>query len=176
MFLKLALLLSLALFVPQMVMGQTANNGTTLPIPNTPSTNGTDMATAITVPLVSSGLVGAFAYLKDKIDKKDVTKKLKGTDVDMSQFVALMSKFFQYSYVYKNYTIAQILDLPATNNAMDKTTLGMAISNEANEWVNFVQSEYNVPRPPMAIASQSIVTATQNNIAPPASQETKAAP
>jgi hypothetical protein len=137
---------------------------------NTASGNGTDLAISGGA-ILSTIAVGAGALIKDRIDKKDVTKKLKGTDVDMANFVALMSKFFQYSYVYKNYTVAQIMDLPANANPMDKTTLGQAISSEANGWVNFIQEAYNVPRPNMAIASQSIVTATQNTTPPPATQD-----
>jgi hypothetical protein len=137
---------------------------------NSASGNGTDLLVA-GGGILSTVAVGVGALLKDRIDKKDVTKKLKGTDVDMANFVALMSKFFQYSYVYKNYSVAQIMDLPANANPMDKTTLGQAISSEANGWVNFIQEAYNVPRPNMAIASQSIVTATQNTVAPPASQD-----
>lgn len=136
---------------------------------NTPSTNGTDMTVATGAVLSSIG-VGAAALIKDRIDKKSVTKNIKATDVDFANYIALNNKLHQYAYVYKNYTYAQLLDLPATSNPMDKTTIGQALTNEANNWLNYVQTEYGVPRPPMSIASQSIVTATQGNTEPPKTQ------
>lgn len=169
MFVKLALILLGALLLPQFAFAQTTDVPT---MPNTPSTNGTDLNLAIGT-LATVGLAATGLYFRDIKDKKDVTKSIKGTDVDMANWVALMMKLFQYASVYKNYTLDQLLLLPSTNNPIDKTTLGQAFSNEANNWANFVQTEYGVPRPPMAIPSQSIVTAVQNATPPPASQETK---
>jgi hypothetical protein len=159
-------------FLPGIVIAQEDQTTTeNKPVLTNPASgNGTDLLVA-GGGILSTIAVGVGALVKDRIDKKSVTKNIKGTDVDMANFVALMSKFFQYSYVYKNYTVAQIMDLPANANPMDKTTLGQAISTHANEWVNFVQQEYNVPRPQMSIASQSIVTATQSTTQPPATQD-----
>jgi hypothetical protein len=168
MFKMRILFISLVTLIPFLVGSVFAQENQT-PI-NTPSVNGTDITLASSG-IISALAVGVSAFIKDRMDKKAVTKNIKGTDVDMANFVALISKVFQYAYVYKNYSLSQILDLPSTSNVMDKTTLGQAISNEANGWVNYVQEVYNVPRPQMAIASQSIVTATQNQIAPPATQD-----
>lgn len=114
--------------------------------------------------IASAATVGVLAFIKDRLDKREVTKKIKGTDVDLTNYIALMNKFFQYSYVYKNYSVSQILDLPTSPNPMERTTLGQSLTQEANGWGNFIQTEYNVPRPTMGIASpQSIIAATQGH-------------
>ncbi len=143
---------------------------------NIPSTNGTDIA--ITGGTLAT-TIGAAAglYLKDKKDKKDVTTdfytEFRALAENVNEYIALQTKLHNYAYVYKNYTYAQILDLPATVNPLDKTPIGQALTTQANKIINKAMQDYNVPRPQMSIASQSIVSAAQNNPPAPTQQAIK---
>lgn len=141
---------------------------------NVPSTNGTDLlAVGGTTALTVGGLAAAF--LKDRKDKKDVTNKFedeyRAQAESINEYIALRTKLDNYGYVYKNYTYAQLLDLPAYNSPLDKTPIGQAMTTQANKIIRKAQTDYNVPLPQMAIASQSIVSASQNLAAPPVTQQ-----
>lgn len=160
-------------YVPVIVFSQEITTPSPSAPNNIPSTNGTDLViTGGTAAATVGGLAAAF--LKDRKDKREVTqsfeKGFKEIVENNNEYVALRNKLDQYLFVYKNYTYAQCLDLPAANNPMDKTSIGQALTNQANKIVNKAQIDYNVPRPQMAIASQSIVSSTQNIASPPTTQ------
>lgn len=121
-------------------------------LPNTPSTNGTDLTVAIGS-LASVGAVAIGAYVKDRYDNKKVRGNIKGTDIDVAQYFALVNVLLQHIYVNRDARIGDLLDKPYSSNPMNKITLGEAISAEADAWAEFIQTEYHVPRPPTSIVS-----------------------
>lgn len=129
---------------------------------SSPSANGTDL-------MITAGGIGATIIgllYKDKQDKKEVEKttkqQIKGTDVDSAKMFILYNKILQYAYLYPEYTLKQILDLPATQNVMDKETIGQVIARETNQWANFIQESYNIARPQMSVATATGVHAAQD--------------
>jgi hypothetical protein len=112
--------------------------------------------------IITSAIVGGLAIYNDRKDKKEMKSNVKGTDVDSAKMFVLYNKILQYAYLYPEYTLKQILDLPATANVMDKETIGQVIARETNGWADFIQERYHVARPTMSVATSTGVHAAQD--------------
>ena len=124
--------------------------------PNNPSTNGQDLTIAGgSIVTTVAGVLGLYA--KQQQNQKKNVKEDKGTDTDVGNTFAILARIFQTWYTYPNLTIREILDLPLTNNPLDKRTIGSALTDEANGWAIFNQQYWGVVTPTMMSSAPSPV-------------------
>ena len=139
---------------------QTATNAaqdTTLPV-----AGGTVLATAAT----AIGL-----YLNDRKDKKKLETKITNVEQEAGEkkkqldkivldLEIICFKIFYAAYIYPEKSLKQILDLKATNNPLEKNTLGEEYGEKINELAKIIQVNYNIPMPNMSVASPQVVAAS----------------
>lgn len=147
------IILSTALFLLLLNHGYSAYAQTTTPAPTPTVSTGLDAIT-----LGAAGITLGKQFL----DQRKNRKEDKGTDSDVGNFVIIINKIFQLAYLYPNLSFKQILDLPFTNNPMDKRTVGNALTEEANGWAVFNQQYWGLATPQMSVPTTTTLNAIES--------------
>jgi competence protein ComGC len=100
--------------------------------------------------------------LETKIDHVEVEQEKKKKEIDsiMTNLAISNYKIFYAAYLYPERTLKQILDLKATNNPLEKNTLGELYATDINKLGQYVQINYNLPMPNMSVASPQVIQAS----------------
>ena len=104
-------------------------------------------------------LTGAGAIVKSVIDQRSSKTRDKATDKDAGEFFILISKWIQCKKLYPHMTDTEILDLPISNNPYSAQTLGQAITERADKWVEGNQAFWKIPTPKMSVPTATTVAA-----------------
>lgn len=110
-------------------------------------------------------------YLNDRKDKKKLETKIqtveeesqirkKQIDEIVLNLEIVCFKIFYAAYIYEEKSMKQILDLKATNNPLEKSTLGEEYANQINKLSQLVQINYNIPMPNMSVASPQVIASS----------------
>jgi hypothetical protein len=128
-----------------------------------------DAATIGTVVATAGGLL-----VKDRKDKKDLEKQLDMKEAEIARLnkekqesdeiqdgiQVAMYKIFTAASIYPDKNLKEILDLKATNNPLEKNTLGEELAIQINRKVRWTNQVYNVPMPNMSVPSAQVINAT----------------
>jgi hypothetical protein len=143
----------------------------------------TDTAQEASMPIdaVTIGSVVAAAgglLLKDRKDKKDLETKLTAQEMEVkrkeeelkqknqeiTEIVMALEitnyKLFNSAYLYPKLSFKDILDLKATNNPLEKNTLGEEYAIDINKLAKYTVVNYHVPMPNMSIPTAQVIQAS----------------
>lgn len=131
--------------------------------------------------------------LKDRKDKKDLQAQIDQKELDRiakeqeveeknRQIVKILTdisigyyKIINAAYLYETKTLKQIIDLKASNNPLDRDTLGTYMAEKINQLGTYVVINYEFPMPNMSIPSNQVIQASSvlpENKPPPNHNET----
>jgi len=129
------------------------------PPPQHPQSQGITVEPAQATALGIGALTGAGALIKSVIDQRSSKTRDKATDKDAGEFFVLISKWIQCKKLYPGMTDTEILDLPISNNPYSAQTLGQAITERADKWVEGNQVFWKIPTPKMSVPTATTVAA-----------------
>ena len=165
----LIILVGLFLLIPPVYAQQNGTNEIDTPSEVRETTLPIDAATIGTVAATAGGLL-----LKDRKDKKELEKQLASKEAEIAQLqkerqeseeiqdaiLTNIYKIFTASSLYPDKSMKQILDLKATNNPLEKNTLGEDLATQVNRKVRWSNQVYNMPMPNMSVPSEQVIKAT----------------
>jgi len=133
---------------------------------------------------VDAGIIGTIVasagglLLKDRKDKKDLQEQIDQKELDRiakeqqleeknRQIVKILTdiaigyyKIINAAYLYESKTLKQIIDLKASNNPLDRDTLGTYMAEKINQLGNYVVITYEFPMPNMSVPSNQVIQAS----------------
>lgn len=160
-------ILGLLFFIIPPVFAQT--DDITTPAEVRETTFPVDAATIGTVVATAGGLL-----VKDRKDKKDLEKQIESKEAEIARLnrekqesdeqqdaiLTSIYKIFTAASLYPEKNLKEILDLKATNNPLEKNTVGEDLAIQVNRKVRWTNQVYNVPMPNMSVPSAQVINAT----------------
>lgn len=162
-------ILGLLFFIVPPVYAQNGTNEIDTPAEVRETTLPIDAATIGTVAATAGGLL-----IKDRRDKKDLERQLATKEAEIAQLnkekleseeiqdaiLTNIYKIFTAASLYPDKNLKQVLDLKATNNPLEKNTLGEDLAVQVNRKVRWSNQVYNMPMPNMSVPSEQVIKAT----------------
>lgn len=101
------------------------------------------------------------AQEQEAMIKEEELKKKNQEIVEIVMALEVINyKLFNSAYIYPNLTFKDILDLKATNNPLEKNTLGEEYAIKINELARYTVVNFNMPMPNMSIPSSQVIQAS----------------
>ena len=109
-----------------------------------------------------TGILGTAGGLlwKDRKDKQDLEKQLKECMDILMNYVVCDAKVHNAAMMYPQKTHSQLLQLKATNNAMDNQTISGEMAVQLNRLQKFLLFNFQLPMPNMSIPSPQVINST----------------
>lgn len=98
---------------------------------------------AIVGGLAAVGTAISGVFIKNHMDDKKNKQSVRDTDQDLSEYIDLVNRIWEYSVRFPDKKLSEILALPAyQDQPLNPISLGQALSKESIEWKEFIKVKY----------------------------------